>query len=278
MKLGKHVSISGGIDKSPARADEIGCNCLQIFLKNPRGWKARKIDDEEILRFNEEMKKHKMKELVVHSTYLINLATPKDELWEKSIAGLLDDYQRCGYIGADYLVLHPGSHTGSGVEEGISRIAEGLNKLFAEVDINTKILLENVSGAGTAIGSNFQEIHDIIKKIDDKKRVGLCLDTCHAFSAGYNIGNKENLEKMLDEIDENVGLEKLRVIHINDSKYDIATNKDEHAHIGKGYIGKDGFKTFINHPELRELTFILETPQFDGDDEDVEILFELYED
>lgn len=269
MKLGKHVSISGGIDKAPGRAREIGCNCLQVFAKNPRGWKGRAITEKEIEELEKKMDELKMIDLVVHSTYLINLATPDEELWKKSIAGLYDDYERSGRISARYLVVHPGSHRGDGLEKGISRIAEGLNFIFSEVKNNTIILLENISGAGTAIGSNFREIHDIIKKIDNKDRVGLCLDTCHAFTAGYELRTDRGIDKLLNEIDNEIGLDRLKVIHINDSKYDLGTNKDEHAHIGEGYIGEEGFRKLINNNRLKYLTFILETADFPGEDEDV---------
>ncbi len=275
MNLGKHVSISGGIDKAPARAKELGCNCFQIFAKNPRGWKGREIEQKEVDNLKENMSKNNMVNLVVHSTYLINLATPKDDLWQKSIDGLKDDYSRCGKIGAQFLVLHPGSHTGSGIKLGIKRISEALNIILSEIKNDTMILLENISGAGTAIGSNFSQIHDIIKGINDKNRVGLCLDTCHAFTAGYDIRFKEGIEKIIEEIDSELNLEKLKVIHINDSKYDLDTNKDEHAHIGDGYIGSEGFEKIINHSSFKDLTFILETADFTGEDEDVKKILSL---
>ncbi len=275
MNLGKHVSIAGGIDKAPARAKKLGCNCFQIFVKNPRGWKGREIKQKEVDDFRKNMSKCNMGNLVVHSTYLINLATPKDELWEKSINGLKDDYSRCGKMGAQFLVLHPGSHTGSGTESGIKRISEALNIILSEIENDTMILLENVSGAGTAIGSNFSEIHDIIEGINDKNRVGLCLDTCHAFTAGYDLRLKEGIDGIIDEIDSKLNLEKLKVLHINDSKYDLDTNKDEHAHIGDGYIGSQGFEKIINHSSLKDLTFILETADFPGEDEDVKKILSL---
>lgn len=275
MNLGKHVSISGGIDKAPARAKELGCNCFQIFAKNPRGWKGREIEQKEVDNLKKNMSKNNMVNLVVHSTYLINLATPKDDLWQKSIDGLKDDYYRCGKIGAQFLVLHPGSHTGSGIKLGIKRISEALNIILSEIKNDTMILLENVSGAGTAIGSNFSQIHDIIKGINDKNRVGLCLDTCHAFTAGYDLRLKEGIKGMIEEIDSELNLEKLKVIHINDSKYDFDTNKDEHAHIGDGYIGSEGFEKIINHSSFKDLTFILETADFTGEDEDVKKILSL---
>lgn len=277
IKLGKHVSIAGGIDKAPKKAFDINCNALQIFAKNPRGWSGREIDQEEIEKVKENMARFEMAPLVVHSTYLINLATPKDDLWERSLNGLIDDYTRSGQIEADFLVLHPGSHTGSGSKAGIKKIIEGLNSLFAKVDNDTIVLLENVAGAGTKIGSKFSELYDIINDVKEDDRLGICLDTCHAFAAGYDLKDKDGLEQMLDSFKEEIGLDRLKLFHINDSKHPLASKKDEHAHIGKGLIGEDGFKNIINHHELKEIPFILETPQFDGKDEDVELIWSLSE-
>ncbi|MFW6035804.1 MAG: deoxyribonuclease IV [Halothermotrichaceae bacterium] len=278
MKLGKHVSIAGGLDKAPARAKKIGCNCLQIFSKNPRGWKSRAFKKNEIKRLKKEMNRLNMKEIVVHATYLINLASPKKNLWRKSIAGLKEDLERSGQIGAKYLVVHPGSHTGKGKEWGIKRIAEAVNKIFSEVENQTSLLLENVSGAGTTIGSKFSEINDIINRVKNKRKIGVCFDTCHGFAAGYNISTKEGIDKTISRLDKIIGLEYLKVLHVNDSVYELDTNKDEHAHIGQGYIGKEGFKYLINHKKIRDYTFILETPQFEGNsDEDVDLLLLLRE-
>ena len=275
IRLGKHVSIAGGIDRAPKRADEIGCNALQIFVKNPRGWNGREIDQKEIKETRKNIKKFDLDPLVVHSTYLINLATPKTELWHKSLQGLMEDYSRSARIEADFLVFHPGSHTGGGVEKGIDNISRGLNKLFDKTQNDTMVLLENVAGAGTGIGSKFQELYDIIDNVKESHRLGVCLDTCHAFSAGFDLRNEAGLNQMLTEFDEIIGLDKLKIFHINDSKHPLASNKDEHAHIGKGLIGENGFKNIINHPQLKDLPFILETPQFDGLDEDVQLLCSL---
>ena len=277
MKLGKHVSIAGGIDNSFKRARDLGCNCLQIFSKNPRAWKGRDISEDEITKVKNKLKNMKMEPLVVHNTYLINLATPDEELLEKSVKGLLDDYNRSGRINASYLVIHPGSHKGEGLDFGISRISTCLNFIFENVENECNILLENVAGAGNSIGASFWEINKIIENIDvkAKDRIGFCLDTCHAYAAGYDLSTEKGLEKMLEELDEDLGLEKLKLIHINDSKYKAGLNKDEHAHIGEGFIGIEGFKNIINHSDLNNLPFILETPQFEGKDEDVETILSL---
>jgi deoxyribonuclease-4 len=279
MILGKHVSISGGLDKSLKRASDIGCNSMQIFVNNPRGWKMREVDAAEVERFKENRKKYKINPVVVHATYLINLASPKKELWEKSISALKSEYFRSNRLGAEYLVFHPGSHTGSGLEEGVKKIADALNIILDEAEDNdTMILLENTAGAGTSIGEEFSELKLIIDKVNKSEKLGICIDTCHAFAAKYNLSQEQGLENLLDDIDNMIGLDYLKIIHVNDSKYSCCSNKDEHAHIGEGKIGVEAFKRIINHPDLKELPFILETPWFEGkNDEDVMILKKLRE-
>ena len=278
MILGKHVSIAGGLDQAFKRAADIGCNSMQIFVKNPRGWKMREVEAEEAEKFKAARKKYKIDPVVVHAAYLVNLASPKNELWEKSISALKSEYQRCDRLGAEYLVFHPGSHTGSGLENGIQKIVEALNIILAEVETETMILLENTAGAGTSIGEKFSQLKTIIEQVEQSDRLGVCVDSCHAFAAHYNIAVKEGLEELISDFDKLIGLEKLKVIHLNDSKHDCCTNKDEHAHLGQGKIGKNAFKRIINHPKLSDKIFILETPQFEKqEDDDVILLKELRE-
>jgi len=279
MIIGKHVSIAGGLDKAFKRAADIGCNAVQIFVKNPRGWKMREVEAEEVEKFKKKKDKYKINPVVVHAAYLINLASPKDELWEKSISALKSEYQRCDRLGAEYLIFHPGSHTGSGLEKGIERIAKALNIILNEVDTKTMILLENTAGAGTSIGEKFSQLKEIIDQVDQSERLGVCIDSCHAFTAQYNLAETEGLEELINDFDNIIGLDNLKVIHLNDSKYDCCTNKDEHAHIGKGKIGSSAFKRLINHSKLKDKIFILETPWFDKEeDDDVILLKELRED
>ena len=280
MILGKHVSIAGGLDQAFKRAADIGCNSMQIFVKNPRGWKMREVKAEEVEKFKAARKKYKIDPVVVHAAYLINLASPKDELWEKSISALKSEYQRCDRLGAEYLIFHPGSHTGSGLETGIQRIAEALNQILAEVKNETMILLENTAGAGTSIGEEFSHLKAILEAVDHSERLGVCIDSCHAFTAKYNLAVEEGLEELINDFENIIGLKHLKVVHLNDSKHDCCTNKDEHAHIGKGKIGDQAFKRLINHPKLKDKVFILETPQFDEkkEDDDVILLKQLRED
>lgn len=280
MILGKHVSIAGGLDKAFKRAADIGCNSMQIFVKNPRGWKMREVEAEEASEFRAARNKYQIDPVVVHAAYLINLASPKDKLWGKSISALKSEYERCDRLGAEYLIFHPGSHTGSGLENGIQRIAEALNEILAEVKNETMILLENTAGAGTSIGENFSDLKSIIEAVDHSERLGVCIDTCHAFTAEYNLAVKEGLAKLINDFEKIIGLEHLKVIHLNDSIHDCCTNKDQHAHIGEGKIGSEAFKNLINHPKLKDKVFILETPQFDDqkEDDDVILLKQLRED
>ena len=279
MILGKHVSIAGGIDKSLKRAAEIGCNSVQIFVKNPRGWKARKLNTAEVERFKKNRKKFNINPVVVHAAYLINLASPKKELWEKSISALKMELSRSARLGAEYLVFHPGSHTGSGIESGIKRISEALNIIFSESDKlteKTMILLENTAGAGSSIGQDFSELKAIIDQVEQSDKLGICIDSCHSFAAKYNLQQKSGLNKLISDLESEIGLSRLKVLHLNDSKYSCCENNDEHAHIGEGKIGKKAFKNIINHPKLKDLPFILETPWFENQvDKDVILLKKL---
>jgi len=273
MIIGKHVSIAGGLDKSIKRVVDIGCNSMQIFIKSPRSWKARELNEEEINKFKSERQKYNLSPVEVHATYLINIASPKKDLWKKSVEGLITDYKRSDKIGADYLVFHPGSHTGDGLDNGIERIIDALNTILHTLNSNTVILLENMAGTGSSIGASFEVLDKIIKNVENNDRLGVCIDTCHAFAAQYNLAVKNGLENMICDIENSFGLDRLKVIHVNDSKYSFGENKDEHAHIGEGEIGKNGFANIINHPKLKNIPFILETPWFnDGPDEDITLL------
>lgn len=279
MILGKHVSIAGGLYKAFKRAAAIGCNSMQIFVKNPRGWKMRELGRKEVEKFKAEREKHQINPVVVHAAYLINPASPKDALWQKSISALKSEYQRCLRLGAEYLIFHPGSHTGSGYENGIKKIARALNQILAEVKAGTMILLENTAGAGTGIGANLEQLKAILDLVEQPEKIGICIDSCHAFTAQYDLRQQEGLKNLVADFDQLIGLDKLKVIHLNDSKHQFATNKDEHAHIGEGEIGAEAFKRLINHPKLKDKTFILETPQFEkeGKDDDVILLKKLRE-
>ncbi|MBM7555392.1 deoxyribonuclease-4 [Halanaerobacter jeridensis] len=199
---------------------------------------------------------------------MINLASPKEDLYQKSITALKEQVDRANKIGAQYLVLHPGSHTGGGVEKGRKRIIAALNEVLSNKQLSFQILLENVAGAGTAIGTTMEELSQIYNNLVDRSQVGLCFDTCHGFAGGYDLRSEQEIEELLTVIDDVFGLDKLGVIHANDCKGDLGSNKDRHHHIGQGKIGNLGFEKLVNHPQLKDKPFILETPIDEaGDDE-----------
>jgi len=268
LKIGCHVSIAGGIDNSIIRAEKLGCNTMQIFSKNAATWREKILDEEEVKRFKRNLKNSSIdiNSVFVHTSYLINLASPSDELYHKSINSFIEEMKRADILlSKPYLIVHPGAHMGAGEEYGIQRIIKALNyilKKSADLDLKTMILLENTAGSGTHLAYTFEQLKRMVEGVKDRKRIGICFDTCHAYAAGYNLSNKEGLEQTLGEIDRHLGLEGLKVIHINDSKYPLGSRKDRHMHIGKGYIGLNGFKELVNNKYLKDLPFILETPKF----------------
>ena len=276
MKIGRHLSISNGIDKAVEYTPEINANSLQIFTKSPRSWKNKTLSENEIENTKSNLKKYNIKGFVVHSSYLVNLATPKEDLYNKSLNEIINDYRLANKLSADYFVFHPGNYVSSTKDEGIKRIIDGINKIINEVkNPTTKLLIENTAGAGTEIGSTISELAQILDGLNSLKNIGICLDLCHLFAAGYNINTKKGIDDLIKEVDNMIGLEKLNLIHLNDSKFEINTNKDRHEHIGKGKIGIDNFKYIINHKYLKNKLFIIETPPFDGVDKDIQTILKL---
>ena len=263
MRLGVHVSIAGKIYEAVDRAKALNCECMQIFSRNPRGWQATKLDKADVEEFKKRRKEADITPLVVHIPYLINLASPEDRLYEKSIQAYLEDIRRADLLSAEYFVTHLGSHKGKGRDLGIDRFARALDKIIKELKPKVKILLENTSGSGNWLGGDFEDIAEIMTKSHQKDKLGLCFDTCHAYAAGYDIKNKKGLDETLKKIDKLIGINKLKLIHINDSKGDLGSHLDRHQHIGKGKIGRDGFKLILHHPKLRDLPYVLETPKED---------------
>ncbi|MGB3304702.1 MAG: deoxyribonuclease IV [Thermomicrobiales bacterium] len=262
MEFGSHVSVSGGVDKAFARGEEIGATSIQIFSKNERQWRAKPLDPDVVERFHAERERMGIDPslLVIHASYLINLASPKDDILEKSLGGYKDELERGDVLGIPNLVMHPGAHTGSGVEAGVARIAESLNRLFDELpESRTITLLETTAGQGSALGRTFEELAAIIDRVEDKSRVAVCMDTCHIFAAGYDFRTPEQYAEMMTSFDQTVGIGKLRALHLNDSKMPFASNKDRHEQIGEGEIGAEGFRHFVTDPRLAGLPGILET-------------------
>lgn len=271
MKIGCHISIAGGIDNSVVRAVELGCNTMQIFSKNASTWREKILKKDEVENFRKNLKKTNINPVFIHTPYLINLASPSDDLYFKSINAFLEEMKRADILLTEpYLITHPGAHTGAGEEYGIQRIIRALNIILeksAGLALKTMILLEDTAGSGTHLGYTFGQLKRMAEGAKDRKRIGVCFDTCHAFAAGYDLSHQEGIEQTLGEIDKYLGLEQLKVIHLNDSKFPLGSRKDRHMHIGKGYIGLEGFKVLVNHKYLKDLPFILETPKYDEKDD-----------
>jgi len=260
LLLGAHVSIAGGLYKAIERGQSIGCTTIQIFTKSNRQWRAKKLTDEDIKNFKSAQQQSDVKSVVAHASYLINLAAINTEVREKSIYALIEELQRCDALAIPYLVLHPGSSTNGSDKAGLDKIIDALNIIFSKHTIKTTLLLETMAGQGSSLGSTFEQIAYIYKKSKVKKHLGVCIDTCHIFAAGYDFRTKDNYEKTWNEFDKVIGLNLLKVIHINDSKKDYASKVDRHANIGKGNIGLEGFRLLFNDKRFFAIPKILETP------------------
>jgi len=261
MRIGLHVSIAGNIFESLERAHALGCDTMQIFSRNPRGWQASKLEKSDVDEFKKLKSRYDIRPVVVHIPYIINLATPDDNLYKRSIGAYIEDIQRADMLGAEYFVTHLGSHVGSGEENGIKRFSDALDKIIRSAKPSTMILLENTAGSGDSIGYRFEHIAQIIDSISDASNVGVCLDTAHTFEAGYDIKTKAGLEKTLKEFDNAIGLKSIKVVHFNDSLSPADSHVDRHQHIGKGEIGLQALSRIINHPALKNAAFIMETPK-----------------
>jgi deoxyribonuclease-4 len=260
--LGAHESIAGGMFKAFDRAQSVGCDSLQIFVKSNRAWAAKPLTDEDIERFKARAEESGIHPVVGHASYLLNLGTPDEELWTKSRDVLILELQRCEMLGVGYLVLHPGSHVGSGEEVALTRVAQALGEVHAATPgFSARILLETTAGQGTSLGYCFEHLAWLLSHTPEGERLGVCLDTCHVFAAGYELRTLEGYTDTIETFDHVVGLDRLCAIHLNDSKGDLGSRKDRHEHIGKGHIGLDGFHHVMNDPRLAGLPGLLETPK-----------------
>lgn len=266
-RIGLHVSIAGHIWESLERAKALGCNTMQIFSRNPRGWQAAELDTADIERFKKLKEEYDIRPVAVHIPYIINMATPDESLYKKSIVAYIEDIERADLLGAEYFVTHPGSHVASGEDNGIRRFSEALDGIIKKVRPKTTILLENTAGSGSWIGYKFEHLKRIIDSVSNAKNVGVCLDTAHTFEAGYDIKTKKGLEETLKRFNRVVGADLIKVVHFNDSLSPLGSRVDRHQHIGKGNIGLEAMARIINHPKLKNCAFIMETPkESDKDD------------
>ena len=260
MKLGVHVSISGSIDMAVDRAVERNCTTFQIFTRNPRGWKLKQLSNDEAKTFVDKVDASGIDPAVAHMPYLPNLASPKKNIYAMSLKTLIAELDRCGRLEIPYLVTHLGSHLGRGMEVGFERIINACNVSLSKVKNNVMLLLENTAGTKNSTGTHFEEIAAILDRVKVPERVGVCLDTSHAFAAGYELRTESSLEETLQRFENAIGINRLRVIHLNDSKGGLGSQIDRHEHIGMGYIGEKGFRVVLRHRLFRELPLILETP------------------
>ena len=268
LNLGVHVSAAGGLFLAPERAGKLKITTMQIFARNPRQWRKESPGEEEIAQFKDAVKREKISPVVIHISYMLNLAAAKDKFYEITIREFTEDLLDANRLGAQYLVTHPGSHKDLTLEEGLSRVVNALSKaLGATPMVKTQILLENTAGSGQWLGSNFKEMHAMLEGVKFSPRVGLCLDTAHAWGAGYKIDEPKGFEALLSEIDNEMGLDRLKVIHLNDTKVDLGSHVDRHADIGTGNIGEKGFEYIINHKALKNVAFIMETPKESDEDD-----------
>ena len=270
LKLGAHMSIAGGVSYALERAASVKSNAVQVFTKNNRQWQGPPLAQVDVDRWNEQKPIHQIGDAVSHASYLINMASPQEPLWEKSVVAHQDELKRAHAYAIPHVVLHPGSHTGSGLDGGIARIAAGLNRIHAATPecADTMTLLELMAGQGATIGGSITELRRIIDQVDDRARVGICMDTCHAFAAGYDLRTLDGYEAMLEELDRELGLAVLKCWHVNDSKGSLGSHLDRHVHIGEGEIGNEGFRFVLNDRRWDGIPMLLETPKEDDLKED----------
>lgn len=260
MLIGVHVSIAGRISDAIGRAADLCCNTIQIFSRNPRGWLAKPLNPVDVDEFKRKRKEKGISPILVHIPYIINLATPNDRLWEASIDLYAEDIKRTDTLAAEYFVTHLGAHTGSGEEAGLERFCRGLNKAIEKAAPKTMILLETCAGQGSSLGHTFEHIRYMLDNIKGN-RIGVCLDTCHVYVAGYDIATRHGLDETLKNFDKIIGIENLKAIHLNDAQGALGSHLDRHQHIGKGKIKEEGIRRILTHPKLRNLPFIMETPK-----------------
>ncbi len=260
LKVGMHVSIAGTIDQAVDRAVESHCDTFQIFTRNPRGWKVSKLEPEEVESFKLKLRQHKIGPVVSHMPYLPNLSSPKDDFYEKSVEALVGEVDRCTALKIQYIVIHLGSHLGYGREAGLKRLVGALNRATPKIKGDLKILLENTAGQANSMGSKFEDLREIIDQSRHPKRLGVCLDSCHLYASGYDLHTSKSVKATMERFNEVVGVDELKVVHVNDSRNGLGSGLDRHEHIGMGYIGEEGFKALLHYPSISELPLILETP------------------
>lgn len=273
MLFGAHESIAGGVFNAIHRGKQATCDTIQMFNKSNSQWRAKELKQDEVDKYFEAIEETGVTVSVSHSSYLINIASPKPDLNKKSFLALKEEMERCELLKIPNLVFHPGSHVESGEETGMDKIAENINKLFDQLpDGQTWLLLETTAGQGSNLGYTFEQLAYMIDRVENKSRLGVCMDTCHIFAAGYPISDPKDFKKTIKNFDDTIGLDRLRIIHMNDSKKEFGSKRDRHEHIGKGCIGIEAFRNIVNDKRLKKIPMILETPKEEDLKEDIENL------
>ena len=273
LRLGAHESIAGGLHKAFDRARSVGCETVQIFVKSNRSWAVKPLAEEDVARFKAKAEETGIGPVVGHTSYLLNLGTHDEALWVKSRDMLIVELERCEALEVPWLVLHPGSHVGAGEEAGLAQVAQALGEVHAATPgFRTRILLETTAGQGTSLGYRFEHLAWLMEHTPEGERLGVCLDTCHVFAAGYELRTTAGYAATMEAFDRVIGLKRLHAIHLNDCKGNLGSRKDRHEHIGKGNIGLEGFRHVVNDSRLAGLLALLETPKGDDLHEDRENL------
>jgi len=261
LLLGGHMSIAGGFYKAVQAGQSIGCTAIQIFTRSNRQWKAKPLEQDAVKKFKEVLKSSMIQKVIAHLPYLLNIGSPNLKTRHASLAILKQELKRCDTLEIPFLVLHPGSHLDGSQQDCLDRIVKGIDSVLKSVDSKTMILLENMAGQGTNVGYQLEQLGYILKNVKQKKRVGVCFDTCHAFAAGYDFCDKKSYEAFWKKFDRVIGLKKLKVLHLNDSKRERGSRVDRHEDIGKGKIGLEGFALLMNDKRFFSVPKILETPK-----------------
>ncbi|MEM0136808.1 MAG: deoxyribonuclease IV [Thermoplasmata archaeon] len=261
MIVGGHMSIGEGFSKIPERASKIGLKSAQVFTKNQRQWISKPLNKTDVEEYIENMKKYNIVITVAHASYLINLAAPEEDKWNKSIESMVHELERCSTLKIPYLIFHPGAHMGKGENFGLNRIVEAIDKIIEKSEIkDVNITLETTAGQGSNLGYKFEHLQYIIENVSDESRINVCLDTCHIFAAGYELRSKNGYDETMGKFENIIGFKKLVAVHLNDSEKGLGSRVDRHAQIGYGYIGREGFKNILSDNKFNNIPLILETP------------------
>lgn len=271
--LGAHMSIAGGYYKAVEIASSAGCDCVQLFTKNNNQWRAKELSPDDVARFRTSLKELGISHPIAHDSYLINLASPDEDLWRKSVDSFVVELQRAELLGIPYVVTHPGAYTSTSEEVGLRRVIEALDEVHRQTPgIAAQCLLETTAGQGTCLGCRFEHLATIIAGIRDPDRLGVCVDTCHIFAAGYPLGTKKEYNDTIRALEKTVGLDRVRAFHLNDSRKPLGSRVDRHAHIGEGELGLQPFRYLLNDRRFRKTPMYLETPKGQRDGEELDII------